>query len=433
VNITIDNLGGCKKLIRVEVSPEEYQREFDSVATEIQKSVALPGFRPGKTPKNLIIKRFEKEIAEEVRENLIRNSLRRAIEEHKLVIVSQPEYEEVQFVAGQPYLFLLRVETAPEFELPEYKGIPVKRKLASVTEQDIEKALNVLREKQATYQTVNRPVEKGDIVVVNFVGYVDSKPLTEIAPSAKGLAEQKNFWVGTDPETFLPGFGTQLLGACAGEKRQVAVLFPAGFQPQELVGLQATYEVEVVEVKQKVLPELNDEFAKSWGAENLEKLREGVRRDLERELQYTQKKNIQAQIIQTLLSRAQFELPESLVAQETRDIVYDIVAENTRRGVSKGLLEQHKDEIFRTAMVNARDRVKLNFILFKIAEKEGIKATPEEIMRRIYTMATLYQIPADKLIKELQKRGGIEEIRDKLIIEKTLEFLEANAAIEDVP
>jgi trigger factor len=239
--------------------------------------------------------------------------------------------------------------------------------------------------------------------------------------------------VGTDPETFLPGFGTQLLGACAGEKRQVAVLFPAGFQPQELVGLQATYEVEVVEVKQKVLPELNDEFAKSWGAENLEKLREGVRRDLERELQYTQKKNIQAQIIQTLLSRAQFELPESLVAQETRDIVYDIVAENTRRGVSKELLEQHKDEIFRTAMVNARDRVKLNFILFKIAEKEGIKATPEEIMRRIYTMATLYQIPADKLIKELQKRGGIEEIRDKLIIEKTLEFLEANAAIEDVP
>lgn len=433
MNIAIENLSGCKKLVRVEVSPEEFQRAMDDVLTSVQKSVALPGFRPGKTPKQLLLKRFEKDILQEAKEKLMEDSLRRAVQEHKLNVVGRPEFEEVQYGAGLPYMFVIRVETAPEFELPEYKGIPVKRELRTVTDADVDRALDVLREKQVTYLTVARPARKGDVLVVNFRGSVDSKPISELVPSAKGLSEQTGFWVGTDPETFLPGFGEQLLGAQAGEKRTVTVLFPAGFRPAELAGLQAIYEVEVVEVKEKVMPELTDEFAKQWGAESVQALREGVRRDLERELEYSQKRKIQSQIIQVLLSRAQFELPESLVAAETRDIVYDIVAENARKGVPREVIEKSKDEIFRTAVVSARDRVKLNFLLFKIADKEGISVTPEEILRRVQAMSAIYQIPVEKLIKDLSKRGGIDELRERILLEKTLDFLEANAQIEDVP
>jgi trigger factor len=191
--------------------------------------------------------------------------------------------------------------------------------------------------------------------------------------------------------------------------------------------------VEVLEVKERVLPAVDDEFAQSFGADNLASLKEGVRRDLENELKYSQNKSVRNQLIRALLDRVQFDLPESSVAQETRNVVYDIVNENQKRGISRDVIEQQKNEIYNAAAQGARERVKVSFLLRKIAEKEKIGVSQEEVARRVQTMASMYQIPADKFVKDLQKRNGIIEIYDQLAREKTVEFLQANATIEEVP
>jgi trigger factor len=433
VNVTVENLAPCKKLVRVEIEAKQVDETFESITKDFQKQAAFPGFRPGKAPREVVLRKYEKDIQDEVKRKLISDSYRKAVEEKKLDVITSPDIEEIQFGRGQALQFAATIETAPEFELPEYKGLAAKIEARTVTDEDMTRALDVLRQQQVSFKTVERPAQSADIAVVNYTGTSDGKPITELAPTAKGLTEQKAFWVEMDSKSFIPGFADQLLGAKAGEKRTVNVDFPADFVTPQLAGKKGVYEVEVVEVKEKILPALDDAFAKSLGAENMDKLREGVKRDLENELQGTKNRNIRNQLIRSLLDRVNFELPETAVAQETRNVVYDIVRENQKRGISRDVIEKEKDNIYSAATSGAKERVKVAFLLQKIAEKENIKVSQEEIARRVHGMAAMYQIPPDKFIKDLQKRNGLIEIYDQLANEKVIDFLQENAKIEEVP
>jgi len=433
VNVSVENLAPCKKLVRVELEAKQVDETFDSITKDFQRQAALPGFRPGKAPRDMVIRKYEKDISDEVKRKLIGDSYRKALDEKKLDVVGYPDIEEIQFGRGQTLQFAATVETAPEFELPEYKGLEVKKEKRSVTDADVEKAIDALRQQQVSFKTVERAVQNGDIAVVNYTGTSDGKPLTDIAPTAKGLTEQKNFWVEMESKSFIPGFADQLVGAKAGDKRTVNVDFPADFVTPELQGKKGVYEVEVAEVKEKVLPAVDEAFAKSFGAEDVQKLREGVRRDLDNELTYSQNRNVRNQLINALMSKVTFDLPESAVENKTRNLVYDLVRENQKRGVPREMIEQEKDRIYSAAAQNAKDHVKVEFLLRKIAEKENIKVSQEDVLRRIQAMSQMYQIPPEKFIKDLQKRNGIVEIYDQLAGEKTVEFLQENAKIEEVP
>ncbi len=433
MNVTVENLAPCKKLVRVEVEAEKVDEVLESTMKEFRREASLPGFRPGKAPREMVLRKYGKEIEDEAKRKLISDAYKKALEEQKLDVLGYPDIEEIQFGRSRPLQFAATVETAPEFQLPEYKGIAAKVEGRTVTEVDVERALDVLREQQVSYDTVERPVQTGDIAVVNYTGTTDGKPITEIAPTAKGLTERKKFWVDIGAKSFIPGFADQLLGAKAAERRTVNVDFPADFVTPQLAGKQGVYEVEVVEVKEKHLPTLDEAFAKAYGAESLEKLRAGVRKDLENELKFKRNKIIRGQLLQELLARVQFELPESTVAQETRNVVYDIVQENAKRGVPREVIEKEKEQIYSAAAKGARERVKLDFVLQKIAEKEDIKVSQDEIAHRISYLATLYQIPADKFAKDLQKRNGLIEIYDQIMNDKVIEFLQQNAMIEETP
>jgi len=433
VNVTVENQAACRKVVRVEVDAQTVDSMFESITKEFQKQAALPGFRPGKAPIPMVVKKYEQDIADEVKRKLISENYRKATDDQKLDVLGYPDIKEVQFGRGKALQFEATVETSPDFELPEYKGLPAKRESQKVTDEDVEKALNVLRDQRTDFKTAERPLANGDIAVVNYTGTCDGKPITETAPTAKGLTEQKGFWIQTDQAAFIPGFAEQLIGAKAGDKRTVNVDFPADFVTQELQGKKGVYEVELVEVKEKALPELNDEFAKSFGAESLEKLREGVRKDLENELTYKLDKSVRNQVIKALLDKVTFELPESAVAQETKNVVYDIVRENQKRGVARDLIEKEKDNIYTAASQGAKERVKTAFLFRKIAEKEDIKVSNEEILRRVHTLAQVYQVEPKKFLQDLQKRNGLIEVYDQLASEKVAEFLQKNAQIEEVP
>ncbi len=433
MNVSVENLAPCKKLVRVEVEAQQVDDTFATITKNFQRQANLPGFRPGKAPRDMVVRKYEKDITDEVKRKLISDSYRKAVEEKKLEVLGYPDIEEIQFGRGQTLQFAATIETAPEFELPEYKGLEVKKEARKTTDEDVEKAIDALRQQQLNFKTVERPVQTGDIAVVNFTGTSDGKPITDIAATAKGLTEQKSFWVEMESKSFIPGFADQLLGAKAGDKRTVNVDFPADFVTVELQGKKGVYEVEVVEVKEKVLPVVDDVFAKSFGAEDVQKLREGVRRDLENELNYSQNKSVRNQLIGSLMSKVSFDLPESAVENKTRNLVFDLVRENQKRGVPRELIEQEKDRIYSAAAQNAKDRVKVSFLLQKIAEKENIKVSQEEVARRAQAMAQMYQIPFEKFVKDLQKRNGVIELYDQLANEKVMEFLQQNAKIEEVP
>ena len=433
MNVTVENLAPCKKLVRFEVDAKAVDEAFGSVTKDFVKQAKMPGFRPGKAPEAMVAKQYAKDIEEEVKRKLIGDAYRQGVKDQKLNVVGYPDIEEIQFNRGQALQFAATIEINPEFELPEYRGLPAKREPAVVTDEDVTKAIDALRTQAAEFKKVERPVQEGDYVVINYTGTSEGKPLTEIAPTAKGLTEQKGFWVEVKPDSFIPGFAQQLVGANAGDKRTVTVDFPADFVTPQLAGKKGTYEVELVEVKEKVLPELTDAFAKTYGAEDLEKLRAGVRQDLQNELNSRQKRSIRNQIVKSLSEKVSFDMPESTLQVETRNVVYEMVSENQRRGVPKELMEQKKDEIYNAASGIAKERLKISFVFHKISEKEGIRADQNEMNTRITLMAQANQMAPQKFLQELEKRGGVAEVYQQLIHEKVLDFLHENAKIEDVP
>ncbi|MDB6025554.1 MAG: Trigger factor [Verrucomicrobiales bacterium] len=432
MNVTVENLGPCKKLLRLEVDAAKVDATFAEVTKQYVREARLPGFRPGKAPKEMVTKRFEKDIREEVKQKLTRETYQGAIREKKIGVVRTEDIEEVLFEKGQAYQFIVTVESAPDFDLPEYKGLAIKREAAIVTDADVTKALNTLRERQAKYETAARELREGDVAVVNYTGTCEGKPLTDFSPAAKGLTKKENFWVDANKGSFIPGFTDQLLGAKAGDKRTVNVDFPADFVTPQVAGKKGVYEVELVEVKEKILPELNEEFAKSFEVESLDKLREAVQQDLQMQVNEKQQRGMREQAVRAVLDPIKCELPDSAVQTETRNLIYNMVNDNTQRGVPKEMIDANKDQIYASANTVAKDRVKAGFVFRKIAEKEGIRVDEQALMQRVQMMAQQYQTPVDKLVKDLQKNDGFGEIQEQILNERVVDFLIQNAKVEDV-
>ena len=431
--MNVETLAPCKRLLRFEVDVKAVEEAFEATTREFVKYAKLPGFRPGKAPREMVLKQFEKDIADDVKKKLIGDAYRQGIKDQKLEVLGYPDIEEIHFERGQALQFAATVEIQPQFELPDYRGLPAKRESGGVTDEDVVKAIDVLRGQAAKFNKVDREAKEGDIVVVNFKGTCEGKPLTELAPTAKGLGEQKAFWIEVKPTSFIPGFAMQLVGAKAGDHRQLTVDFPSEHVSAPLAGKKGDYEVEVVEVKERELPALDETFAKSLGAENVEKLQVGVRQDLQNEFNQRQKRNIRNQITSGLLSRVDFGVPESMLEQETRQQVYQMVEENQRRGVPKEAIEAQKEQVYSIAQNVARDRLKMGFILRRIAEREGIRAEEHEVSTRIALLAGANNMAPGKFAQELEKNGRLGEVVYLIVSEKVMNFLHENAKIEDVP
>ncbi len=405
---------------------------FDRITRQFQKYANLPGFRSGKAPKHLVMRSYGERIEQEVKKELLGAGYRKAVDENNLHVVGELDVEEVQFSQDAPFHFVVRIETAPDFELPNYKGLKAKREMRTVTEEDIERALQVLLEEKASFRDVDRAAATGDFLVVDYQGTCEGKPITETAPSASRFESAKGFWVHIAENRFIPGFAEQLTGAKKGEHRSVKIDFAPDFAVSELAGKTGLFEVDIHEVKEQVFPELNDEFARQYGAESLAALREGVIRDLEAELKSKINRDVRTQLVQALMSQVACELPESIVDEETKNVVHNIVREQRNRGASKEFIDDRKEEIYSAAANSAKGRVKSAFILGKIAAAENIAASEKEIRGRIAELSRLYNIPSEKMAKQLKERNGFSEIREEIIRSKVIDLLQRHADIEDV-
>ncbi len=432
MEVTITDLSPCKKQLRIEIDAETVNAKFDAVAKDFRRHANLPGFRPGKAPLANVMRSYGDKIGEEAKRTLMSDSYSKALKENDLRPVIMPEVEDLQFGHGKPFQYLATLEVTPTFELPEYNGIEVEKERRTVSDADVVKALDTLREQRVSYTDVDRSAGEDDFIVVNFTGTIDDKPITDLVKVARGLTEQKNFWLHTKQNPLIPGIVEALIGSGKDDKKTVTVTIPDDFIYEELIGKEAKYEIEIVQVKEKFLPELDDAFAKGFGAESMDKLREGVENDLKNELEYSLKKSIRNQCVDKLLSAVNCDLPETIVNEATRAAVHNIVQQNHQRGVGKDIIEENKDRIYANAKADAEVRVRANYILSRIAEKEGIKVTDQELSRQIAAIAAQQKVKPQKLAQQLKDNGTLYQVQEEIMNGKVIDLLEEKAKVTEI-
>jgi trigger factor len=433
MKVEVETQPGFVSQLQIELLPEEVAKEWDAIANNFARFAKIPGYRPGKAPRAVIDKRFRREIQEEVTKKLVSKSYHEAVEQEQLRVASLTNIEDIQFGEDKSMRFRAVVVTAPEFELPNYKNTPVQLPDTNVSDAEVEAALERLRDQSADFVDVpGRGLEMGDFAVLDFEGSVDSKPISEIAPEAsKNLQGGKKFWVHVAAQNFLPNFCEQLIGQNPGETRLVIVHFAEDFAVKELAGKKADYAVTLREIKEKVLPAVDDALAtKLVPGKTLIDLRQMIERDIEHAKKHDVERAKESQIVKYLHEQIQFELPPALLQNETRRALAELVQRNRERGVTDEMLKQKEKELIDGAAGVAANRLKTNFILHRIAEREKIQVTKEDVDLRIRQEATRYDISPEKMRKELQQRDALDEVAEQILLGKTLDFLKANVSVE---
>src|SRR6266404_2872968 len=382
MKVEVEKQPGFVSKLQIELPPEEVSKEWDAIANSFARFAKIPGYRPGKAPRAVIDKRFRKEIQDELTKKLVSKSYHEAVEQERLRVASLTNIEDIQFSEDKSMRFRATVVTAPEFELPDYKNIPVELPDTKVSDAEVEEALERLREQTADFVDVpERGLQMGDFAVLDFEGSVDSKPISEIAPQAsKNLQGGKKFWLHLAPENFLPKFCEQLIGLKPGETRLVIVNFPDEFAVKELAGKKADYAVTLHEIKDKVLPPIDDALAaKLVPGKTLAALREMIEHDLEHAKEHDSERAKESQIVKYLHEGIQVELPPALLQNETRRALAELVQRNRERGVTDDMLKEKEKELIDAAAGMGAHRLKTNFILHRIAERENIQVTKEDL------------------------------------------------------
>lgn len=434
MNVEVENLPHCVTTLRVEVPPEKVSAAWENIAKDYARYAKLPGYRPGKAPRAIVEKKFQKEIRDELQKRLLNESTREAITEKNLRVLSVTNVEDLEIGDDKTMRFTATLVTAPEFELPDYKAISVEVKPNEVTEDEINLAVENLRNQYADFTDIlDRGLQMDDFAVIDYTGAIDGKPVHEVFPKAgKPLSGNKDFWIRLTPESFFPGFSDALLGAKPGESHEFDIEVPQDFAVEEMRGQKIHYAVTIKGVKEKQLPELTDEFAaKVIEGKNLGEMREIVKDELQRGKTTENENAKRSQIMTQLLSKVECELPEGMVRSETRRILAEIVRENQTRGVADEVLKENEKDLIGSASQSARDRLKGTFILIRIAEAEKISVTREELQQRIAAMAARYGMSFDKMLKELEKREALDSVNEEILTGKVLDFLSSNVSVQN--
>jgi trigger factor len=436
MNVEVETLPNCIASLHIELPPEVVTKEWNEVVKTFRQAVRIPGFRPGKAPQNVVVAKFRKEIQEELTKKLVSETTREAIREKGLKVLSISDVDPVEFTPERSMKFTATLITSPEFELPEYKGVAVRVPSEEVAPEDVDKGLQSLRERQATFSDVEgRALELNDFAVIDFATTLEGKPLQEVEPKAPKILQGRNdFWVKLDEQTLLKGFSEHLVGMTPNEAREFDVQVPGDYPITTLANQVLHFNVTLKAIKSMQLPELTEEFASQIEPDlTLEQLKKRI----EEQIRVEKKRRIeilkQNQILDNLASRVECELPQSYVKEETRRIMSEIVQQNQLRGVSEEVLRENQKDIISTATRNARERLKTNFILNRIAEKEGIEVEPEEVRARVRVMANQYRVKYEKMMSDLEEKHVLGQVREEVLMGKVLDFLTSSATVEIVP
>ncbi len=423
MKVTVEDVSPVQKRLQVEIPGEQVAIEFDRATKRIGQHVKIDGFRKGKAPKSLIKRYHGDLIQEEVLESLIRETFPKALEETDLKLITEPRLDKAgELKEGEPFSYSALLDLWPEFELPQYKGVKIERPPIEVTEEEVDEQLQALRRHFGAIESVEeeRPVEEGDIVIVDFEGFHEGEPV-------EGLSEE-NYYLEVGSGYFNEEFEKKLIGAEKGKEVEIEVSYPEDALNENVAGKTILYKVTVKDIKKRVMPELDDEFAQKFGPQykTIEDLRNRLRQQIEQDKKEAQERAMRQQLIDKILSEVDFPLPESLVEKKLVQMVDNVISHLNERGMdleSTGMSEERLKEKMRE---DAERQVKMEIVLDKIAEKEDISVSNEELMDYVKVS------PEMRNIDPAQVSSAIAEyVLPKLRAKNTIDFLLKHAEIVD--
>ncbi len=430
MKVKLENTGPCRKTLNIEVPVESVAGEYEKIAGEFVAHAQVPGYRKGKAPRALVEKRYQKALLEEVSDNLVYQSYRKALKEKSLNPVAVLDLQKEPLTADAPMKYKVVLDVPPEFKLPKYKNIPLKRTETEITDEQVQQRFETLLESMAEYKPVEgRPVQKGDLAQVDYEGSCDGKPVAEMDKAA-GFGRARDAWISADKDILLPGMAAGILGMKEGESREIEIKFPADFRHAFIAGKTAVYRVTVKAVREKQLPKVDEAFLKQLDVASEDDLRKKIRESMEAQTLRTETERLKGDIVARLLKITALDLPESIVQDETRHAFSTLVRQHARQGMSKEQFTEKKDELLDSASKSAKDRVKLGYILHRIAEEEKIVVEDSEVDAAIAAMAAQWRSDPESVRKELEEQKQMDAVRHDVLADKTLDFLLANAGEE---
>lgn len=435
MNIVVEKQPKCIATLNVEVPAADVAAKRAEIASTYASQAKIAGFRPGKAPKNVIQKRFGKQISEELTEALFGEACDQALEKENLKVLDFGFPDNLSERPDGSIAFETKLILAPEFTLPEYKGIEVKAPPAGITDAELDAQLETLRERLAEFEDITgRAIQADDIAVVDFTTTLEGQPLTEvIGEKGQYLAKRENHWLPVKEGAFLPGYAEQLAGMNEGEEKDVTISLGEDFPFEELRGKEISLQTTLRGIKASKLPELDDAFAeKLVPGKTLDELKDLIRGNMAGEKEKHIGEFKVNQIVEHLNKSVSFDLPEEIVMRETQSQANSLVEEGSKQGASDEEMMQRQEEIFSVATQRALTNLRTNFLLQEIAAAEQITVPDSDLLAHVSRIAESRKEPLKKVIKDLQRTRRIQSIRNSLLIGRTIDFLVENANVTEV-
>lgn len=425
MSLQVEKLEGNMAKLTIEASAEDFEKALDTAYQKNKGKITLPGFRKGKVPRAMIEKMYGKEVFYEDAANaLIPSAYAKAVDECEEEIVSQPTIDVVQAEAGKAFIFTAEVALKPEVTLGKYKGVEVEAADVTVTDEDVNAAIDKERENNARTVTVeDRAVQEKDIVTLDFEGFVDGVAFE----GGKG----ENYPLTIGSKTFIPGFEEQLVGAELNKEVEVNVTFPEDYQAADLAGKAAVFKCTVKEIKEKQLPELDDEFASEVSEfDTLAEYKEDVKKNLIEKKETEAKNQKEQKVIEAIIADAKMDIPDAMVLTQQRQMAEDFAQRLQMQGLSIDQYFQFtgltRETFLGQMKPQAESRIKTRLVLEAVAAAEKMEVTEEEYKDELKKMAEAYQMEVEKIEEMI---GSYEEkgIRSDILIRKAVDFVVAEA------
>ena len=424
MNIIVEEISSIKKKVNVEIPLEQVTKEVESFYQQVGKQAKIKGFRPGKIPRDILERHFKDYVKSEVIQKLIQETYPAALSEKDLHPVSPPVIDPGELESGKPFQYSATVEVKPEIKIEGYTGLNIEGKKESAKEEEVEERLKGLQNLHAQLRTVPepRPIQSGDHVIIDYEARMDNKPLEE--------GKAVDFTVEVGSGRFIPALEEKLVGLNLEEEKEIEIPFPEDYGYKKWAGKTVSFLVKVKEIKEKVLPPLDDEFAKDLGDyASLEDLKAKLKEEIEKEKELMLDRQLKDQMIEQLIQANSFEIPESMVVEQAKALVSDTKLRLASQGIALKNLNIPEEKLQEDYREVAQKQVRTYLILEKIAIQEGMTVTDEEADERLQSISERTHQKLDVVKRYYEKNGLIPELKTGILTDKTLNFLLEKANI----
>jgi trigger factor len=431
LDVQVTNPSACERHVEVTISRADIDRYFDDAFGEMMPTAAVPGFRIGRAPRKVVENRFRDEVSDQVKSALLLDSLEQISEEQRFTAISEPNFdlEAVEVPKEGPMTFEFTIEVRPEFDMPEWKGLKLNRPVRDFTDADVEEQLSQMLARYGQLVPFDGAASEGDYVSVNITSTADGQQVARESEAVVRIRPTLSF-----RDAKLDGFDKLMKGVKEGDKKTAEVTLSKDAPNEELRGKKVTLEFEVLGVKKLKLPELNEEFLQELGGFSTEQeLRDAIRKNLQRQLEYQQQKIARSQISSLLTKSADWELPPGLLQRQSARELERAVMELRRSGFSEAEIRARENMLRQNSAASTATALKEHFILERIAEDEKINEEESDYEKEIFLIAAQSGESPRRVRAQLEKRGLMDVLRNQIVERKVLELVQSQAKFKDEP